>query len=436
MGLDKYRRNGLSIGGRLGPVPAALPLSDGRQTPYFAANTRAFLRERARYADNLYEAEIQGMDPEDPMAVRWYRIRVEDVINNSAVSANMYEGWKMVFFEDPDVEAMPRGVKLNFAGNTWISVNPNDIGSPAANGIIRRCDAVWGYLDYYGNPVYVPFVRDKEAPKSTDNSYGERTVLAKHYHNCIMARDEKSRCLHENTRIILGSSAYTVTGLNDSSRDYTGDPDSVTLMYFSIYRQEPTENDDMERQIADAKSFSWEISISGAMEMTQGQKQTLSASSLRCGRAPDGRMPVDYQWESGAPETAQIAPDGTVTALLSGNAVITCRLAQNPDVSSSITLNIREVSQGAAVQFMEHPPERLCQYQTAVLRAAVVENGQETGSAVAFSAAGPDGSCYALTDNADGTAEVACYFPSYTPLTVTAKSGDLEASVEIKLTGF
>lgn len=436
MGLEQYRRNGLSAGSRLPPVPASQPLSQGRQTPYFAANTRAFLQERARYADNVYEAEIQGMDPEDPMGVRWYRIRVEDVINNSAVSSNMYEGWKMVFFEDPDVEAMPRGVKLRFAGSAWISVNPNDLGSPVCNGIIRRCDAVWGYLDYYGNPVYVPFVRDKEAPKATDNSYGERTVIAKHYHNCLMARDEKSRCLHENTRIILGSSAYTVTGLNDSSRDYTDDPESVRMMYFSIYRQEPTENDDMERQIADAKSFSWEIAVSGARDMTAGQKQTLSASSLRCGEAPDGEHPVTYLWESSDPGTAKIDPDGTVTAVSPGTAVITCTLAENPEILTTITLSVAEMSQEAALAFTLRPPERLAQYQSADMRAAVTENGQETGAPVTFSAAGPDPTCYALTDNGDGTAEVTAYFPSYTPLTVTARSGDLEASVTIELTGF
>ena len=112
MGLEHYQKNGLSVGSRLPPVPASLPLSQGRQTPYFAANTRAFLRERAQYADNLYEAQIQGMNPDNPMELQWYRIRVEDVINNSAVSSNMYEGWKMVFFEDPDVEAMPRETGL------------------------------------------------------------------------------------------------------------------------------------------------------------------------------------------------------------------------------------------------------------------------------------------------------------------------------------
>lgn len=436
MGIEQYRKNGLSAGSRLPPVPAALPLSQGRQTPYFAANTRAFLRERARYADNLYEAQIQGMDPDNPMGLQWYRIRVEDVINNSAVTSNMYEGWKMVFFEDPGVEAMPRGVKLFFGGSTWISINPNDLGSPAANGIIRRCDAVWGKLDYYGNPVYVPFVREKEAAKATDNSYGEHTVLAKHYHNCIMARDANSRDLHENTRIILGTSAFTVTGLNDSSRDYTDDPDSVTLMYFSIYRQEPTENDDMERQIADARSFSWEIAVSGAPDMIQGRSQILTASSVRCGEAPDGEHPVSYLWESGDEGVVRIGPDGTAEAVAPGTAEITCRLEQNPDISAVFPLSVREASQEPAISFAAQPPRSLAQYQSATLRAAVYENGQETGDPVAYSAGGPDQSCYGMTENGDGTVTVTCYYPSYTPLTVTARSGDLQVSAEIALNGF
>lgn len=406
MSLEQYRKNGLSAGSRLPPIPASLPLSQGRQTPYFAANTRAFLRERAQYADNLYAAQIQGMDPDNPMELKWYRIRVEDVINNSAVSSNMYEGWKMVFFEDPHVEAMPRGAKLFFGGNTWLCVNPNDLGSPAANGIIRRCDAVWGKLDYYGNPVYVPFVRDKEAAKATDNSYGERTVLAKHYHNCIMARDASSRDLHENTRIILGTSAFTVTGLNDSSRDYTDDPDSVTLMYFSIYRQEPTENDDMERQIADAKSFSWEISISGAADMLQGQTRQLTATSLRCGDPPDGAHPVSYLWESGDEGIVRIGSDGIATAVAPGTAEITCKLEQNPSISAHITLSVKEMSQEPEISFTAQLPRSLAQYQSAALRAAVYAGGQETDTPVTYSAEGPDPSCYGMTENGDGTAAV------------------------------
>ena len=436
MGLEHYQKNGLSVGSRLPPVPASLPLSQGRQTPYFAANPRAFLRERAQYADNLYEAQIQGMNPDNPMELQWYRIRVEDVINNSAVSSNMYEGWKMVFFEDPDVEAMPRGVKLFFGGNTWLCVNPNDLGSPAANGIIRRCDAVWGKLDYYGNPVYVPFVRDKEAAKATDNSYGERTVLAKHYHNCIMARDANSRDLHENTRIILGTSAFTVTGLNDSSRDYTDDPDSVTLMYFSIYRQEPTENDDMGRQIADAKAFSWEISISGVLDMLQGQTQQLTAVSLRCGKRPNGDHPVSYLWESGDDGIVRIGPDGMATAVAPGTTEITCRLEQNPDISARIMLSVREMSREPAIFFTSQPPRSLAQYQSVTLRAAVYTGGQETGAPVTYSAEGPDQSCYGMTENEDGTVTVTCYYPSYVPLTVTAQSGDLHVSTEITLNGF
>lgn len=434
MDLQKYQKNGLAAGNRVIQVPASLPLSQGRQTPYFAGATRKYLQNYAQYADNFFAAEIQGMDPENPMDTAWYRIRVEDIIGNSVAGTNMYDGWKMIFFENPEVEVLPKGVKLWFAGSCWLSINPDNIGSPVANGVIRKCDSVWGKLDYYGNAVYVPFVRDKAPTRANDNSETEYIILAKNYYNCIMAADENSADLRENTRIILGSSAYTVTGLNDSSRSYTDDPNSVALLYFSLYRQEPNDTDDMTRQIAGANAFSWEISIGGSRTMTAGKTQTLTASSLRCGEAPDPAQEISYTWSSSNEEAATVDGTGKVTAVAAGSTVITCQLTQNPNISQTMTLEVSEASASPVMAFMTPPPQTLEQYQTVTLTADVFENGAPTGASVTYTCTGPSDNCFTATVNEDGGLDITCYFPSYTPLTVTAVSGDLQISADILLT--
>ncbi|WP_298021013.1 hypothetical protein [uncultured Dysosmobacter sp.] len=430
MDIHDYLKNGICMapgGGRTDRM------SGGRLKPYFAAETRRYVADRARYAHNFYEAEIQGMDREHPMEKKWYRIRVADIITNAVVGANMYDGWKTVYFEDPTVEELPRGAKLWFAGSCWLSVNPANIGGVMVSGIIRQCDAVWGKLDYYGNPVYVPFVRDKLATKANDNQTQQYTLIAQHYNNCLMGRDDLSRDLRENTRMILGSSAYTVAGLNDSARDFTDNPDSVGILYFTIYRQEPTENDDMERGIAEGKAFSWEITVSGPRRLAEGGTAQLTADSLRCGMAPE--RPASYLWESSDFDVLTVDETGRVQAIGPGTAVITCRLAQNPDIFQTTVMEVEADRNVPHIAFLDTVPAELAQYQDLTLRAAVFEDGVPVNDPVEFHVKGPDPSCYEIIPGF-GSITLRCLFPSRTPLEITAESGAHSVTTEITLRGF
>ena len=85
----------------------------------------------------------------------------------------------------------------------------------------------------------------------------------------------------ENTRMIQGKAAYAIRGINDFTREYTEDRDSVHIMAFTIERQEPLEQDSIELQVADYYSFSWVVSLKGNDHMVLNSTQQIVPTSYR-----------------------------------------------------------------------------------------------------------------------------------------------------------
>lgn len=434
MGLSEQIKNAQILSGRssFGKKSNA-PKDSGLQRQYFAGETRAYLDEIAKYSSNYFEAEVQGLNPANRTEKKWCHIRVAEVISNAVVGTNLFDGWKMVYFEDPSIDYVPRGTKFRFWDNLWIAVNPSNVGSVSGNAIIRQCDSVWGTLDYYGNAVYVPFVRARQQAKATDNNAQQYTLLAEHYFDSIMPMDEMSAALRENTRMILGSAAYYVTGLNDSSREFTEDAESVRLLYFTLNRAEITENDDTERGIADARSFSWDISIHGGGILMVGQRETLTASSVRNGEVSERE--ADYLWESSNPAILTVDAEGTVTAVGEGSAKIICRLAQNTAITQTVSISAVSAPVGEEVAFAGTVPTEIAQYAPVTLTAALWRDGKETGESITFDISGAPAQCYG-TENEGNSVTITCYYPSETGITITASAGTARTVKHIRLTGF
>lgn len=399
-----------------GPAPA----ETGQQTQWMSDPARRFMEKMAPYATDFFGAEIQGLDPEDFWKAEWYEIRAADVFPSTSISENSrHNDWKTITFRRRDLDYLPLGAKVWFWKNCWLAYNPDNIGGAYSIAAVHRCNMVWKRYDYYGNIIQEPFVVERPSTRANANEYNIYQSLPDHYSNCVMQYNPETMGLRENDRMVMGQAVYAVRGLSNYIREFTEDEESVRLLYFSLYFQQPTERDDMELGIADGKAFSWAISVDGPRELREGQTSAFSASSIRCGQAPDRE--VSYLWESLSPGLT-VDDTGKVTAVSLGGGMIRCSLEQNPGIYTDIPIT---VTSRDSLVWACTVPETLPVCQSVTLTV-------ESGGNVIWDFEGPEGLYQAVVD--EKTVTLTAYFPSEMLLTVTVTDGANTLTAQLKLT--
>lgn len=428
-------QNGLAVGGQ--PLRVSRNsdgVYSGRQFPYYAVAQNKIATLYGQYATDCYDAQMQGWDPQDFYKFWPVKIRCEDV-SREATGTNLSDDVKgMVVYYPEGVDYIPIGAHVEFATNTWLVTNPANVNSILTEAIIRRCNAVYRRLDYYGNVLECPFNIPKTMPRGAQDDYTRTMILADHYFTCYMQLNEVSAEIHENTRLILGDAAYSVRGLDNFTQEFTGDFDSTHIMYFQIQREEKLGvYDDMERKIADGLAFSWDINLTGSVGMRTWQVQTITPVSVRNGIAVgnSAENPISYLWATSDPSVAEIDENGNVTAVGEGTATITCILEQNQEITETMEITV-ESAAGTYVAFSGAMPDSIAEQESAAISAACYMDGEETEETVSFTFSGPPETAY-TADVAGNTVTITCWERSETPLTVTARYGDYTATHDIAL---
>lgn len=403
------------------------PTGTGQLYQYMANATRDHVYQMAQYASDFFAAQVEGLDSADQTTINWYRIRASEnfaSLNMSNTSKN--DDWRVVYFERPDIDYIQPGTKFWFWNNTWLADNPSNIASVTGNGLVKRCNAVWNALDYYGNIVSEPMSITKPTTTANANTDTEMMNLADSYMDCIMQANEWTLAnLRNNTRMILGTSGFAVRGLSDYIREFTDQQDSVRILRFSLYYQEPLETDDMENQVAGGLAFSWQINVTGPKSMQSGQSAAFIADSLRNNEPVPSTQTVTYQWASSNTEVATVDETGLVTAVTDGQVTIICTLAENTNIYTEVQLTVQTESSG--LSWASEFPENVPAYQS---RRISVTGAQ---GPVLWSFSGPDKNAYTASTDSE-TATITCYYPSPIPLTVTVTDSITTLTAEIQLT--
>ena len=409
-----------------------------RQYPYFNRNSALFRQKKLRYASDFIRAEAQGLFPDAPEAWTECRIRMADVVNPSSAIQRDFDDYKMIIMEWPKIEYVPVGTKFRAMGSYWLMWNPINISSSDGSGVLRRCKAVWNHLDYYGNVLSEPFIVEAERASANDADYNREVEgVTKGYFNAFMQYNRHTAELGENSRMILGRGAYRITGFSDFFTEFTGDYGSVRTLRFTIRYEEPKDRiDDMVNHVAGGLKFSWRIQITGNPSVAVGRTEQLSAGSVRNGVNVDSsaEYPITYLWESSDEGVCTVDEGGNITGISVGSAVITAKLAQNPEISQSVTVTVAEATGVTEVRFTATLPEKLSEYQTLNISAAQFIDGEETEETVEIALSGAEKGSYTAIFG-ENSVEITCWGGSVTPLTVTATCGEDSASAEIGLVG-
>ena len=410
------------------------PAEYNDRTPqYFGNETAKFISEYAQYATDMFTVQTQGLDENAFYEWSTRRARISDLFVTT-MSTSQSESYKKMFFEDPSIGWIGLGAKVKTMGRIYIVTNPITMSPVMPHTIMRRCNAVYGRLDYYGNAVYEPFVWMKEGATATTNDSQDYLINAVWYQHSIIQKNANTEDLHINSKFVLGSSVYAIRGFVDFEREFVEDADSTHLLMFDLYRMEPTEYDDMERGIANGKNFSWEIRISGNEKMITGTTQTLTAESFRNNVLVDEtEHEVGYKWTSSDTDVATVDPaTGEITSLSAGNCKITCRLIQNPEVYSEFELRVGAAETGGYVSFVQPAPQTLALYTSTTIEAAYFNDDVRTPDAITYSASGPKTRCYEMSSE-DNKLTIKAWETSSIPLTITASCNGKSATTQIYL---
>lgn len=309
------------------------------------------------------------------------------------------------------------------------------MASVLGSAIVRRCNAVINTLDWYGNIVSVPMSFAKMGTLGNESHASENSIVAKNYMACICQLNEHSKNFGENTRIILGNTAYSMRGVNNFTREFTGDPDSVHLMTFTIEKAEVLCQDSIEKQCADYHSFKWDIELTARKSMNVGGAQKISVAGKRNGKLVESseEHPIDYIFNTEDKHIADVDADGNLVAKQVGETLITVTLAQNPDVSESFSLAVADGGE-SYIEFTSEEIETLSELQSAEISAVFYENGIATEDNVIFSFSGAPLAAYSTIQTGFNKYKVTCYTASQMPLKVTVTCREHSKTMTILLT--
>ena len=443
----------LFAGTRLSPAynPAKPNPYRFRRKTYFEHSTNSFVWENAKYASNYYAAQVQGCIPGDFDAVRGANIRTMDIVEQST-GTQMPNEWQCVFFQDPRIKGLYTGAKLWYAGNVWLCTAPKSVASDSANAVIRRCNAIWNFIDYYGNVITEPFVWNKSNANATSNEYLDYNSIAHDYQRCCMQLNDKTRHIRHNQRVVLGNGVYQVSGIVDFISDFGETMDEngefkqrqkseSHIMYFDLYKTEPLAGvDDMENEVADALKFGWKIGISAAQSVQVGQTVNLGAYSLRSDAESEDVLvestdehPISYSYHSLDDSVLTVDSEGNITAVAAGSTYITVTLDQNDSIVGSFLFFVTEAARDWLTLTPELP-DSLRMYESATAEVRYTVNGVETTEGITLTATGPDDYCYSATLE-DGILNINAYYPSDKPLVITITAGVYSLTKTIRLNG-
>lgn len=401
----------------------------GKQFEYFENPTSAYIFENAQYAANYYKAEVQGIMPGTFETKREAYIRSSDVVEQTTGS-KMPNDYQVIYFQDTRIRGLYTGAKVKYGGNTWLAISPFNVADPMSSAVVRRCNAVWKHLDYYGNVLAEPFVFQDGRAQSTANEYLDYSVIPNWYQKCVMQLNDDTKELAYNRRIVLGSSVVEVRGLVDFITDFSGQtneetglPEPSHVIFFDAQFQEPLEIDDMENGIAGGKAFSWIITPSFSASMNVGGTQTIQVSSLRNGEAPDtANHPVSYLFFSSNPNVLTVDGNGVVTSVGEGTATVTIAMGQNPNITAVAEITVTAEALQAEFVFLPELPTKLKQMQTYTGTVSVMQGGAEIETPIKMTAHGGTQAADAVFNSADNTLSIQAYEASDAPLSLVFKA--------------
>lgn len=440
---NSYIKSALTMAGGVAEKRSNAPHQyASRQTQYFGPETNAFAEKYAKYASDYMKAQIQGLSDGSLDTWETVYLRMADIGRPTSTTTKLTDDYKRVLIPGRPIDYLRPGTKIVTMGSTWLAINPNNISGVGAGGIVQRCNTVWNYLDWYGNVQSEPLAVDRYLSRANNTDTQEAMNLTKGYFDVKCQKNPATDQLAENSRMILGTNCYRITGFSDFTQEFTGDYSTVRMLEFSIHYEEPNLNiDDMENHVAGGKEFSWEIEINGQTVIYSGSAALMTASSQRNKEdvSSTEEHPISYLWSSSDESVATVDENGVVTGISVGTCQITATLEQNPNRTAAIEIEVvsggeEEPTQGEIIRFKQTVPASLSLYESVTLEAVYYKDGAETADPITWEFSGPAPTVYHADINGNSVT-ITCWGGSVCPLGIIATCQTAAITAQIQLEG-
>lgn len=434
--LSKNIRNGKISSYDLNIIHTNAPSNTTPRYSKYNAETALYYDRYAKYADNVFDAEIQGLDYDNFYTWKKVRLRSSAVVDPST-GENLSISWQKILILDKHVDFIPIGAYVKFNNATWIVYNPDNIASASGTAIVVRCNATYNTLDYYGNVVKTPMFYAKGTILASSPYYMQYSATIDGYQHIVMQLNDITRGITNNTRIILGKSAFGMYGVSDFPEEFTGDVNSCHILRADLRLQETLPTDDIVEHVADRGHFSFDIAVGGKNTMHEGDTDALEVACYRNGQkvVSTEENPLTFSWNSSDDSVASVDEYGNVTAIANGNAVITCTLLENQSVSDTFDVTVIERESANYVDFITPIPTTIKTFDTITIEAAYFEDGIQTADIVNFSIKAIPSNAYTATINGNKVT-IQTWLPTTAPIGISAECNGMYESAVIDVEGY
>jgi len=306
-----------------------------------------------------FTADFQNnMDNEFYTASDWFTIQREvpygseeyedvDVRINTLFQAKtavaVGDDFKKLLFKSP-LETPSLGTMFQFDNNYWIVVNLENIKNIATTSVVRRCNNLLRWKDFYTGLIYSqPCVIDYLIKETRDYSTGGASLVQPSGFLEVIAQfNERSNKIRPSKRFLFGNpdnwNAFKIMGggINNYNNAFTSNMMSTGLLRLSMLANQTNENtDDLINGVADYGEYTYSITLNeSSISLSVGSSYTLIPTI----ELNEQTVVKNVVWSSSNTSIATVNSSGTITPISTGSVQIQCALLDNPSTFDTCSI--------------------------------------------------------------------------------------------------
>jgi hypothetical protein len=320
-----------------------------------------------------------------------------------------------------------RGLMYQFQDNYWISTNVDEIASPIKNVGVRRCNQVAKWIDpQTGAVISWPCVLDYDV-SGPQPKYDKDINTANGHVVMIIQGNTDTLALTKNQRFIFNQQAYKLTGYNNMLQNGIVS-DETTLLYFDLYVDTVSPNDDLVNNIANATEYVYTMNIlQDVTEQISGFSGALTAQISLNGQIVN----QNATWSANSYGTIDENGNYTLTGASGNTAIFTATFG---DLTQNVSINIVSSITDQFDIVINPIISELLQGESVNISANLYKNGVIQSDAVTAMVSGADNSkCYTFVLSGTNVWTLTNNFRSIVPLSITFTSGTTSETISVQL---
>lgn len=234
-----------------------------------------------------------------------------------------------------------RGSYVVWDNRYWMILTKVESNEAYYSAKITETNNMLKWKNKYGKIISLPCFYDDNS-KVSDFDYNTNITLLNGKITIYVQYNSESTLITENDRFLFNGKAYKVTRVNNHIQSDAFNSNSVTLLILEMVKDEiSTATDDVENNIANAKSNNYTITINQgtSLQQVQGYTNTLTTTIKNDDTVVTG---IETIWTSSDTSIVTVESNGhfILSSTNLGTATLTVSLKDNPSVSATYTITV------------------------------------------------------------------------------------------------